>query len=162
MLFSDIKDATSFPVPESGALVDLAYVVSHSHLESALYRVQFNREKRGSANMSASTISSNIYYALSSSKKMSETQKKYAPSATTTSAAYLLMDPSEESLATLRNTISEQALGVEVPDTNYVSSLMTAEKATELAAVFKLSPHELKIGSLEDAIIMKIAVKEIV
>lgn len=161
LLFSEVKDASKLPPASCGAIVDLAFVVSYLHLESALFRVQFNRHKRGS--MHDEAISSNIYYSLSSSKKMSETQKKYSISATTTHVAYLMIDPSDDYLHTLKTSILDQDLAVEVSSdaaSLFVNSLLTQQKATELAAVFKISPHELKVGTLEEAVLMKIAVKE--
>lgn len=160
VLFSGVKDALKFPPAQNGAVIDLANVVSFLHLESALYKVLFNLEKRGFSSSNIGAIPSNICYALSSSKKTSETQKRYLPSISTKNAAYLLINPTDEYLESIRNTIAEQELGVEENSTSFVSSLLSAEKATELAALFKLSPHELKIGSLEEAIIMKVAVKE--
>lgn len=161
ILYTDIKDVTQLPPAENGALVDLTYVVSYPHLESALYRVLYNKEVKGFSFTGGNTLSSNICYALSSSKNVPDTQKKYIPSSTTSSAAYLLIDPSDDYLSTLKGAIASQALAVEVmEEIDFMASLMTTEKVAELAAVFKLSPHELKIGSLEDAILMKIAVKE--
>ena len=160
ILYSDIKDVSSMPQPpvEIGALVDLAYVVSFSHLEFALHRVLYNQSKKGHLN----ALPSHICYALSSSKNIPDTQKKYLPSGDTSNAAYLLIDPSDEYLSTLRSSIAAQSLAVEMTEAHFVTSLVTPEKSTALTAVFKLSPHELKIGSLEDAILMKVAVKEVV
>ena len=160
IIYTDIKDSTKLPVARQGALVDLSYVVSHTHLEASLCRVRYNKQKRG--HMSDGAVRDNIYYSLSSTKKMAEAQKKYMISESTTCAAYLLLDPSSEYINSIRNNIMEQDLAVEVTDPAFIGATVTEEKAMLLAGAFKLSPHELKIGSLEEAILMKIAVKEVV
>lgn len=158
LLYTNVINAELLPPAIGGVLIDLAYVVSHLHLESALHKVLYNKNSR--KKMSTDSIGANICYALSSSKKMSETQKKYMVSSMSTNVAYILVDPTDEYLQSLKVSISDKNLAVEVTDTAFVESLMTPEKATELVAAFKISPHELKVGSLEDAILMKIAVKE--
>jgi hypothetical protein len=158
LLYTNVINAELLPPAIGGVLIDLAYVVSHLHLESALHKVLYNKNSR--KKMSTDSIGANICYALSSSKKMSETQKKYMVSSMSTNVAYILVDPTDEYLQSLKVSISDKNLAVEVTDTAFVESLMTPEKATELIAAFKISPHELKVGSLEDAILMKIAVKE--
>lgn len=152
MLFSGVEDPLDIIIPpDEGAVIDLIHVVSLFQVEVAIRKALLNMKNNC---MKSKNIQSEICYYLTPLKNINDSVRKLSPSAKTTAIAVILVKPSSDTMARLN-----QIRGIQ-EDACLFERLMTPEKASGLVEFFKVTAEEVEISGLEDAILMKIAVKE--
>jgi EKC/KEOPS complex subunit CGI121/TPRKB len=135
------------------AIVDLGLVCSHFHLAAAAFKALYNEEQ---GRMKTKSISSEIMYQLSATTKINQAFDQYGVKPESSLVAFVSID--EDRLCA---ELMAKVEGGSVFDSEMLGpQFLTAEKASIIAKVFKLTKEELQFSSLDDAVATRLATKD--
>ena len=162
-VFRDVENGDHFLKITEGCgngvvLVDLSWVVGHEHLYFAITRALMAESQ---AVMKTKDLGSEIHYNLSVSCNINETIKQFSVKTESTDIALALIDKSEDQVQSMLSLLPE---GMPISLCNFPfpgSSGSTSENLEPLKKFFKLSYEELEMSNIQDAVLTKIAVKDI-
>jgi hypothetical protein len=153
--FTNVTNIDAIHVdPTIGAVIDLKYVFSFFSLQTAILKAQNNLSE---GKMRGKDFQSEVYYHLSMRKNVVEINRMYNPKGSNLDIVVVL----NGSFPDVVHQITAQINGT-MTDQSIMSALLTEEKIAQLQKHFKISDVERSVTNLEDAIVMKIAVKDIV
>lgn len=136
------------------ALVDMACICSAFHLKLAVMKAALNQRN---GNMKTRSLSSEILYLVSGTKNITEALKNFkVKSDSETIAVVFSADGSKDSMQPLLDCVGGRLLNEEEFD-----SSLSETRRSEIAKLFKISAQELQSSSLEDAVVMKLATKDV-
>ena len=161
------------------AAVDLSMVISEFHLQCAIMKSLLGREQNS---MVTNSISVEIIYQLASTTKINEAIRQFSvksDSKEISIIAFLTSDGSECTVAdsnsvkaatnsgdgTKANALSSvlaELQGVPISDLSVLSTpdYLTKEKTDRIQKAFRITPQELLVSTLEDAVVSRIATKD--
>ena len=135
-------------------IIDLELVVSYYHLFIAMYKSYFNKLHN---NMKTKFYLSEVIYQLSSMTKINESLELYKLKLESNMIAIIILEK-DEIITSLLSMIQGDILNIrDISNSKYLHQIRT----NNLIQHYRILPKELEIGSLEDAIITKIATKDI-
>lgn len=167
---SEIKSG----IPQHCAVIDLANVVSDFHLRNAILKAVLCRATGSGFRSKTSSFSSEVMYNLSGTGKITETEKQFNISSYSNSIAVVGTICAPEVLSTLNNSDSSvrlaqyESLCALVNGARFDPALLLSDsefsnddKKLRLVKMFKITPQEMEISTLEDCVITRLAVKEV-
>lgn len=136
-----------------GAVVDLSLVCSKFHLRASAHKAVLNESQ---STMKTKSISAEILYQLSTTTKINDSLSQYKVKEDSKLIAIVVVDQDPTSmdlLSDVQGTPFDLALLGAAP-------YLTEEKAATIAKLFKVTPQELEISSLESAVVTRLAIKD--
>lgn len=136
-----------------GAIVDLSLVCSMFHLRAASHKALLN-ESQGT--MKTKSISAEILYQLSATTKINDSLQQYKVKEDSAMIAVIVVDQ-DPTLMELLSDVQGKVLDLALLGS---ASFLTVDKATSIAKLFKVTPQELEIATLESAVVNRLAIKD--
>jgi len=136
-----------------GAVVDLSLVCSVFHLRAATHKALLNETN---STMKTKALSSEILYQLSTTTKISDSLQQYKVKEDSKLVAIVVVDEDPTATALL-STIQGTSFDLSLLNS---AEYLTPEKASVVAKLFKVTPQELEISSLESAVVNRLAIKD--
>ena len=136
-----------------GAVVDLSLVCSVFHLCAASHKALLNETN---STMKTKALSSEILYQLSTTTKISDSLQQYKVKEDSKLIAIVVVDEDPTATALL-GTVQGTPFDLALLNS---AAYLTPEKASTVAKLFKVTPQELEISSLESAVVNRLAIKD--
>ena len=133
--------------------VSTSYVLNSMHLKVSVHKSLLNKLQ---SRMKAKSISSEILYQLSPSCKINAAVKQFEATSSSTDIAIILINQTEEIAIQMKNVV----VGNEI-DQNTFDTIIAESKISSICKFFNISAEELLISSVSNALMMKIALKDI-
>jgi EKC/KEOPS complex subunit CGI121/TPRKB len=138
------------------AVVDLELVCSKFHLTLAAGKALLNEKN---ATMKTKSISAEILYQLSSSTKINESLKQYGVQNRSSKVAFVFVGEQSSTHGTdLMAQVDGESFDIELLDSPV---FLSVEKISSIVKQFKITPQEMEISSLENAVATRIATKDV-
>jgi hypothetical protein len=152
ILFTNVKSISGGMNPNQGTIVNLKYVASLFSLLRAVYKTNLKLEN---GDQKIKNIESEICYHLSPSKNVREFSKISHIDADTREVAVILHNSIENAESFLSGIEGDET------DCTLFDTLLTDEKIQFLINYLRLSTEELSLSNFEDAVAMKLAIKDV-
>jgi hypothetical protein len=151
ILFTNVKSISGGINPNQGTIVNLKYIASLFSLLRAVHKVNLKLEN----DEKIKNIQTEICYQLSPSKNVKEFSKISHIDSETREIAVILHNSIENEESFLSGIEGDEV------DGTLFESLLTEDKINFLIGYLRLSSEELSLSSFEDAVAMKLAVKDV-
>jgi tRNA threonylcarbamoyladenosine modification (KEOPS) complex Cgi121 subunit len=155
VFYSNVRGCGSSIDPNHGTIINLKYVTSLFSLLRAIEKANLKFENQSEEKM-MKNFQMEICSQLSVSKNVKEIIKVAQVGSDSHEIAVILRD----TILDNHETILSEIEGDEA-DANLLVTLLTEEKKQSLTNYMKLTTEELSLCSFEDAVAMKIAVKDV-
>lgn len=132
------------------AVVDLSLVCSKCHLLAAAFK---SLQNEMNCSMKTKTISTEILYQLASTTKINEAISQYGLKSDSKEIAFIFVDSDHQCISKINGTPLDL-------DTLSSPTYMIPEKIINISRHFKITPQELEISPIEDAILTRLATKD--
>lgn len=167
-LFSDVKnsahlkdvllngDGNARDPHLRGAVIDLSLVATTFHLKVAVHKALMNEAK---GCMKTNSISSEIMYQLSGTRKISVALTQYSVAESCTNLAIIDVSKSiDDSLGHFEKAVD----GVAMDGSTFDALILQDDhKAANLSKAFKLSSPERQVYGIEDSVLSTLAIKDL-
>jgi hypothetical protein len=162
VFYSNLKSCELRLDPNHGTIINLKYVASFFSLLRAIEKVNQKLENSSHNGEKMKSLQIEICSQLSVSKNVKEIMKiAQIPVKSETDSYPDIAVIFHDLLVANQETLLSGIEGDEVDGNLHLETLLTEEKIQFLINYMKLSPEELSLCSLEDAVAMKIAVKDV-